>query len=116
MAQNAKVIIWRVEYGQTLRAYVEKVGWSGENLKIEKHSSNDAKKKWCLDFYLRAASSSNPASKIAKIAVLANFTLGGILNIRAATFQIALARSQMHSFRRLFFTKEGNPNFRLKKN
>ena len=115
LARNAKVIIWRVEYGPTLRAYVEKVGWSGENLKIEKHSSNDAKKKLCLDFYLRAASSSNPASKIAKIAVLANFTLGGILNICAATFQIALARSQMHSFRRFFFYERGESKFSFKK-
>ena len=44
LARNAKVIIWRVGYGQTLRAYAEKVGWSGENLKIAKHSPNDAKK------------------------------------------------------------------------
>ena len=80
----SQVIFWRVEYGETLRAYVEKVGWSGENLKIAKHSPNDAKKKWCLNFYLRAASSSNPASKIAilaKIAILwVFFTLGGILH------------------------------------
>ena len=47
LARNAKVIILRVEYGPTLRALVENVGGRGENLKIEKHSSNDAKKDSC---------------------------------------------------------------------
>ena len=58
------------------------------------------------DFHGRTSFASNLASKIAKIAILANFTLGGILSILsicAATFQIALARSQMHSFRQFFF-------------
>ena len=48
------------------------------------------------DFHGRTSFASNLASKISKIAILANFTLGGILSIFAATFQIALARSQMH--------------------
>ena len=55
------------------------------------------------DFHVWTSLASNLASKIAKIAILANFTLDGILSICAATFQIALARSQMQNFRRLFF-------------
>ena len=65
MAQNAQAMILRVEYAVAARPLVPKVGWSGENLKIEKHSSNGAKKSMCGDFYLRASFSSNLASKIA---------------------------------------------------
>ena len=74
---NAKLTILRVQYAVAARPLVEKVGGCGENLKSGKCTPDDAKKSICMDFYLRAASRSNPASKIAILAIFGLFHLRG---------------------------------------
>ena len=73
--ENAKLTILRVEYAVAARPLVEKVGGCGENLKSGKWAPDDAKNGPCGDFYLRAASWSNLASKIAILAIFGFFHL-----------------------------------------
>ena len=81
LAWNGNVIIiLEVEYATALRPLVENVGGRGENLKIEKWSSYDAKKKVVFGFLPKGRILEQYSLKKSLFwPFLAFFTLGGIL-------------------------------------